>query len=113
MKDSDNNNLENYDVYDITYKYLGKAEVTHRAMFKKEYEHRCHETNKFIVRPDGFVVPQYWEHFRVSHKPENKKTWYAPFTFYTFPYVPFDKVTKIVKVDTKKALNHDNIAPKV
>jgi len=109
MKDSNNNNLEAHNVYDITYKYLGKAQVTHRAMFCEAHQFSCRITSNLTERPKGFSVPQYWENYKTG----SGKIWYTPRTHYSLPYVPLDKVTEIVKVDTKKALIHDNIAPEI
>lgn len=107
MKDINGNDLENYVTYDITYKYVGH-EVTHRAMFRIEHEFRCRTTDNWLLRPEGFTIPQYWD----KHYTRSSGTWYAPMSMNTLPYVPLTKVTKIVPVDTINATYHSNQLPK-
>ena len=107
MKDVNGNDLENYVTYDITYKYVGHT-VTHRAMYRIEHEFRCRTTDNWLLRPVGFSVPQYWE----RHYTRACGNVYAPHTFYSLPYVPLDKVTKIVPVDIVNATYHTNHLPK-
>lgn len=107
MKDVNGNDLVNYVTYDITYKYVGRT-VTHRAMFRIEHEFRCRTTDNWLLHPEGFSVPQYWDIFTSI----SGGTWYAPHTFYALPYVPLTKVTKIVPVDVTTAKYHTNHLPK-